>query len=384
MDIQFAIIITSALFVGFLFGRFFHSSYKSSSTSLSANCSGLYIQGLNYLLANKSDKAIELFVDLVKVDKETIETHLALGNLFRSKGEVDRAIKIHQNLIARPNLDQNQRVMALSELAEDYHKAGLLDRAENLFKELVQINPKNVSAQRRLFELYCVEKAWSDALHQAQCLFDLGEHDGAVLLTHCFCELAEQCLNSGNSREASELLKKATEIDSKCIRALLLQIDVHLKNNELAKSTRILNQLVKSAPQFIELYLKPAREIYLNRGSTEQYQSFLTLQYRTTASNMVAVELLKSYQATDQHEVLISFLQQAIQQSASFELYDFAFRYFRSRPHKFNEACLGLTSQFMAIKGKPVAFVCNGCGYESQAMQWNCPSCNTWSSLRPV
>jgi len=383
MDIEFAVIIISALLIGFLTGRLFARNRTGSDTSQS-NCSESYIQGLNYLLANKSDKAIQLFVDLIKVDKETMETHLALGNLFRSKGEVDRAIKIHQNLVARPDLDQSQRGMALSELAEDYFKAGLLDRAENLYRELVQINSQNRSAHRKLFEIFCVEQSWLDALASAQVLYDQGEPDGRLILTHCLCEIAEQYLHKGNLREAHGFLVKATHIDDKCIRALLSLIDVHLKNNEDVKATRLLKKLLKSTPQFIELLIRPAREIYLLRGSAKQYQSFLINQYENAPHNSVAIELLESYKSCDQHEALEKFLQQAIHDSATFELFDFAFKYYKSRPEVFNRVWPGLVSQFPSIQPRRIAFICNSCGYESHTMQWNCPSCNTWSSLKPV
>ncbi len=386
MDIEFPLLIISALLVGFIIGRFFYSNRHSKSQTLSNlnSCSDSYIKGLNYLLANKSDKAIQLFVDLIKIDSDTIETHLALGNLFRSKGEVDRAIKIHQNLIAKPNLDQNQRVMALTELADDYLKAGLLDRAENLFKELVQINPRDVSAQRKLLELFNIEKSWNEALAVAQVLLKLGEPDCQLIVTHCYCEIAEQYLAQGNLREARESLNKAIKIDANCIRATLLLIDVYLKNNELSVATRLLNQLLKSTPQMIELFIKPAREIYLKSGSVDQYQKFLTAQYDKTPVTRVALELLESYQSSDKHEFLMSFLHQAMERSPSLDLYDFAFKYFNSRPQKIEEVWTGLASHFNKINIKRVAYICNVCGYESQAMHWNCPSCKTWSTFKPL
>lgn len=386
MEVEFPAIIISALLLGVIIGRFSFSNRHSNQkkdTDLS-NCSESYIQGLNYLLANKSDKAIELFVDLIKIDTETIETHLALGNLFRSKGEVDRAIKIHQNLIARPNLERNQRVMALSELAEDYLKAGLLDRAENLFKELVQIDPENILAQKKLIELFIVEKSWNDALSVALKLFDLGVMDSRLIVTHCYCEIAEKFMAVGNLREARENLNKAIQIDDKCIRASLLLIDVHLKNNELSKATRLLKQLVKSYPQLIELFIKPAREIYLKAGSAETYQSFLTGQYKITPVTKVAVELLESYQSSEKYDALVKFLQVAIQKSTSLDIYDFVFRYYNSKPQQIEEIWPELAQQFHYITEKRVAFICGACGYESHAMEWQCPSCKSWSSFSPV
>lgn len=379
------VIILVSLLIGWIYGRFSAPARnKNPHKNDPVDCTESYIQGLNYLLTNKSDKAIELFIDLIKVDKETMETHLALGNLFRSKGEVDRAIKIHQNLIARPNLDQNQRAMALTELAEDYLKAGLLDRAENLFKELVQINPNNRYAQRKLFELFSVEKSWFEAMQAAQVLYQLEDPDSRLILTQCYCEIADKFLKEGNLRDAREYLNKALEIDDHCVRALLLLVDLHLKNNDTSRASRLLNQLLKHSAHYLELYLQPAREIYLIRGSARQYQSFLIDQYNRQPNSSVALKLLESYQAGEQHEALIEFLQQSLQQSPSLELFDFALGYLKSRPQQLDQLWQDITGQFRQIKNKRLSYVCNVCGYGGQEMHWLCPSCNNWASIRPV
>jgi lipopolysaccharide biosynthesis regulator YciM len=322
-------------------------------------------------------------VDLIKVDKETMETHLALGNLFRSKGEVARAIKIHQNLVARPNLDQSQRVMALSELAEDYLKAGLLDRAENLFKELVQINQRDAYSQRKLFELYSLEKSWPQATEAAQVLADLDEPDGRLVLTHCYCEMAEQAMRNGNLREARDHLDKAIQIDNKSVRALLALIDVHLRNDQPSRAVRLFNQLLNSSPQFIDLYLKPARQIFLTNGSAEKYQQFLSQQYEKSSSSLVALELLNSYAASDNNDRLIEFLRQSLKQSPSVEVFDFGFRYFSSRPDSLKNLWLELAEDFHRINENRMLYTCTVCGFGSQKMHWNCPSCNAWSSFKP-
>lgn len=384
MDIWLLAILFCALLIGWLMGRVSISKNNKSSTLDGRNCSDSYIQGLNYLLANKSDKAIQLFVDLIKVDKDTIETHLALGNLFRSKGEVDRAIKIHQNLIARPNLNQNQRVMALTELAEDYLKAGLLDRAENLFKELVQINPRNTDALHKLFELYSLEKSWAEARDIALELYSQQHSDSRLKLTHCYCELAEIALIEGNLRETRENLDKAIQIDSQCVRALLLLVNLNLRNKKIAKASKLFYQLMNTSPQFIEIYLKPAREILLENGSVKKYQQFLMQQYQKQPISSIALELLNSYRINDQHTVLLDFLPRALEHSASIELFDFAFQYFKSHPQERDGAWGELAEYFKKINNKKATYLCSVCGYGSNSMQWNCPSCKTWSSIRPV
>lgn len=384
MDFWFATSILSALSIGWLVGRYSFSRYKKLPQTDPNDCSESYIKGLNYLLANNSDKAIELFIDLIKVDKETMETHLALGNLFRSKGEVDRAIKIHQNLIARPNLDQNQRIMAITELAEDYLKAGLLDRAENLFKELVQINPKNLYALRKLLELYSMEKSWSEAKDTALILCELNEKDAHMIVTHCYCEIAENFIGKGNLREARENLHKAININDLCTRALLLLIRVHLKTDDLPEAERLLKKLIKNSPEFIALYMEPVREIYLTRGSTRQFQSFLLNQYDNSSSSAVALELLESYQSSNQHQVLAQFLHRVLQTSGSLELFDFAFGYLKSRPQQLEQVWTDLTSHIKEIRKKRASYICSACGFRGREMQWNCPSCKSWSTIKPV
>jgi lipopolysaccharide assembly protein B len=384
MDIWLPVIIFLALFSGWLLGRWTKPKSTKSSPGDAINCSESYIQGLNYLLANQSDKAIELFVELVKVDRDTIETHLALGNLFRSKGEVDRAIKIHQNLIARPNLDQSQRVMALSELAEDYQKAGLLDRAENLYKELVQINPNNASAHRQLLEIYSMEKSWHEARDSAKTLLELNEPDARLILSHCYCELAQQSLRNGNLRLARSQLDLALQTDPQCTRASLLLIDVHLRNNEITKASRLFDQLLQPNSHQIEMLIPAAREILLNRGSISRYQEFLLQQYEKTPVSPLAVELLESYLSGEQHQQLLDFIKKALKQSATLDVFEFAMRYFKAYPQYLDDTWPDLTSQFKEIKNKRVAYICNICGYGSNSMFWNCPSCKSWSSLKPV
>ena len=141
-----------------------------------------YFRGLNYLLNEQPDKAIEVFLQIAEVDSNTIETHLALGNLFRRRGEVDRAIRVHQNLVARPTLNAEQKTSALLELGEDYMRAGLLDRAETLFTDLVGIDARAPSALRHLISIYQQERDWHKAIDHARRLEQAtGESQGRMI-----------------------------------------------------------------------------------------------------------------------------------------------------------------------------------------------------------
>ena len=385
MDIDLLAIILVSLLLGWLIGRF-STSRRKDPEAVTNDCSGSYIQGLNFLLANQPDKAIDLFVDLIKVDGETIETHLALGNLFRSKGEVDRAIKIHQNLLARPNLDPEQRALALSELADDYMKAGLLDRAENLYKELLQIRPRNLNALRRLFDIYSVEQSWADATQVAERLQQLKDPDSRLLLAHSLCEQAQQALNQGNTRAAREWLKQALDTDNQCLRAELLMIEALQRQQETRKAIRRLEQAAQRLPEYSECFLEPARKLFAASGDGEARLRFLLDLYQRHPSPDVALEILQRYRDLERHDELLEFLRRALRQPGSLQLLDFCFHYFRSpaRAEQLQGFWPELTQYLETLNRNRVAWRCQSCGYGARDLQWQCPSCKSWSSFRPA
>ena len=167
-----------------------------------------YLKGLNFLLNEQTDQALEHFLRMVRVDDKTIETHFALGSLFRRRGEVDRAIRIHQNIIARPDLASEQRDQALHALAKDYLAAGLLDRAENLFSRLAQGSRYQVQALDALCGIYEQERDWEKAIDAGQRLEVLGGHSLALQIAHYYCELAEAAIAKGDYVAARDYVKK--------------------------------------------------------------------------------------------------------------------------------------------------------------------------------
>ena len=169
------LLLPVALYLGWWLARSLERRSSRRSRQLLSN---QYFQGLNYLLNEQPDKAIEVFLELADVNQDTVETHMALGNLFRRRGEVDRAIRFHQNIIAKPGLEPEQRTQALLELGEDYMKAGLLDRAERLFAELIEGDAHTPGALHSLLDIYQQERDWEKALEQAQRL----EFEGQNLL----------------------------------------------------------------------------------------------------------------------------------------------------------------------------------------------------------
>jgi lipopolysaccharide biosynthesis regulator YciM len=382
MDIWLIGLVFAAILSGWLLGRW-QLFKKNSASSDSDRFSERYASGLNYLLADDSDNAIRIFTDLVKVDHDTIEIHIALGNLFRSKGEVDRAIKVHQNLLARPNLTRKQRHMAIAELANDYLKAGLMDRAEKLYREMIELNATPEKAYRHLLDLYIAEKSWEEAVECAQQLFQMGEPDAAVVYGQCLCEIAVEAMKSGNHRHARKSLDRALQVDPDSVRATLLLIELQLKNSDSAAARRLFTRMVRQSPEYMALYIESARQIHQqDRGFL--YQEFLQEEYRRYPSTRIAMALLEYYARNEEIEKAREFLSDILRQSPSFEAFEFALRFLKSDSSQLTETWDSLSAFLKTMQDKKVEYVCSRCGYDSHSIQWLCPSCRNWASMKPV
>jgi lipopolysaccharide assembly protein B len=382
MDIWLIGLVFAAILSGWLLGRW-QQIKKGRVKTDSDLFSERYASGLNYLLAEDSDNAIQIFTDLVKVNSDTIEIHFALGNLFRSKGEVERAIKVHQNLLARPNLTRKQRHTAIAELASDYLKAGLLDRAEKLYREMIELKANPDKAYRHLLDLYIAQKSWEQAVECAQKLFQMGEPEAAVVYGQCLCEIAVEAMDSGNHSYARKSLDRALQIDPDSVRAMLLLIQLHLKTSDNAAAKRLFIRLARQHPEYLALYIEPARQIYQqDRGHL--YQEFLEEQYRLHPSTRIAMALLEYYARNDEIEKAREFLSQILSQSPSFEAFEFALRFLKSDPEQLVETWDSLSAFLKAMQDNKIEYVCSRCGYDSHSIQWLCPSCRNWASMKPV
>jgi lipopolysaccharide biosynthesis regulator YciM len=383
MDYWLLLLILSAILIGWILGRW-DPFVKNSSSNSTGIFSDSYVKGLNYLLSNDSNKAIGIFTELIEVNSDTIEIHITLGNLFRSKGEVERAIKVHQNLLARPNLSKKQRNMAIAELANDYLKAGLLDRAEKLFKEMIQLKTDDLVAYRRLLDLYITEKSWHEAIGCAQILYDRGETDATIIYSQCLCEVAENAMSQGKNKVARESLAKAIEVDQNCVRATLLLIKLHLDSNSIPAAQKLFKRLIKLKPEYMGLYIEPAKKIYLRGKKSGAYQNFLQQQYLDHPSTRLAMALLEYYVDQNQVKKARLFLSDVLKSSPSFESFEFALRFLRSDPDHLSETWESLSSFLKMMHSKKIEFTCSQCGYESHVIEWNCPSCKSWASMKPI
>ena len=239
-----------------------------------------YFRGLNFLLNEQPDRAIEAFVDAVKVDPHTIELHFALGSLFRRRGETERAIRMHQNLLERDDLPQDLRLQAMSELGQDYLKAGLLDRAEEVFEKLRDSDMAK-DAKRNLLEIYQLEKDWMKAITIAAELPNIASQKE---IAEYYCELAAAEMIRSRPDAATDYLKTALERNRKCVRASLLQGDIAMQQDKLEEAVACWLRIEQQDPTYLALVAQRLLDAYrklerrdeglqLLRGYLEHYHS---------------------------------------------------------------------------------------------------------------
>jgi lipopolysaccharide biosynthesis regulator YciM len=351
------------------------------STSVQAP-PGAYFKGLNLLLNEQPDKAIDHFLAMLDVDKDTVETHLALGSLFRRRGEVDRAIRIHQNLIARPTLDRDQRALALLALGQDYLKAGLYDRASGLFEELIEHQLYQTQALNHLHQIYQRVKDWDKAMSTALRLEALGGFNLRLERAHYLCELAHQALAKGDEISAEELLNKALATNKNTVRASLMLGNLARRQGNYKAAIKHYRRLEAQDPAFLSEALLPLVDAYRHCQSDQALQTLL----QGLAKHYGCVEALHLLlEHSDQQQdttaiqaMLVDFLQQHPSVKAMHYL-------LKSYPDA-NAATLKLLLEPMVerLVKEELPYLCQKCGFASRQVYWQCPGCSTWGSIKPV
>ena len=344
-----------------------------------------YFKGLNYLLDEQPDKAIEVFIRMVEVDSETVETHLALGNLFRRRGEVDRAIRIHQNLIARPTLSHEQRTHALLELAEDYMRAGVLDRAEGLFLELIERKAYTRRALEHLVDIYQQEQDWDKAITVTR---QLGEVSGKAhndVIAQYYCEMAEQALDNGDLSNAMQMLKRAGGYDRNCVRASILRGNIELKRGDIKAALKAYKRVADQDIEFLPEVLPQLEACYERLGDPTGIVSYLMsiLPRYTGISAILAVAEQIRKQNGDKEAMKFVIEQLGRRPSVKGLKWVIELSLEHSKGEARNNLNIldELTSKL--LEGKPV-YRCTQCGFSGKSLHWQCPGCKQWNSVKPI
>ncbi len=345
-----------------------------------------YYKGINFLLNEQPDKAIDVFIQLLEVDTETVETHLALGSLFRKRGEVDRAIRIHQNLIARPSLGQEQRANALLELGQDYLYAGLHDRAENLFNELVESGRLQRKALENLREIYQKEKLWDKCLQVISKLQGLSDNSYVMEISHYYCELAEQARLKNDRSHQLEYIRKARQAMPASVRALMMEADLEAENKHYRKASSLYERIIKDNPAFVGEILDKLLMCLSHNTSAVDIIERLQSLYKETTNSAVLRRLVTQMLQNRSRQEVVDYLLDVLRQSSSLQSLELLTELKRDggNSDELRKIFSVINDTLHAEISSRSAYLCQRCGFTAKTLHWQCPGCRSWGRMTPL
>lgn len=377
----FFLLLPIAAATGWLIGRRGGERHSDSQVS---RLSTTYFRGLNYLLNEQQDKAIEVFLRIAELDHDTFETQVALGHLFRRRGEVDRAIRLHQALVQRNGLNDQQKVQALLALGEDYMRSGLLDRAETVFSDLVRLDMRAPQALKHLIGIYQAERDWDKAIEHATRFEEITGEPMGKLVAQFECELADRHRAGGDVEEARAAVARAYQADANCVRAGILEGRIELDAGNDGAAIRAFERVARHDPDYLPEILPPLLSCYERSGDSPGARSFLAEMIEHYRGVAPVLALTKIVEGEEGVPAARAYLAQQL----------------KDRPSVRGEAALiDLT---LAEGADPVAtlhdlkhitdqllvrnpsYRCNRCGFGARAHHWQCPSCKEWGSIKPL
>ncbi|UMR33175.1 lipopolysaccharide assembly protein LapB [Massilia sp. MB5] len=342
-----------------------------------------YFKGLNHLLNEQPDKAIDSFIEIVKLDPETVELHFALGNLFRRRGETERAIRVHQNLLSRPDLPAEERAHAEYELGQDYLKAGLLDRAEETYKRLIG-SSYEVQARRALLEIFQREKEWERAIEAAVALQEAGAGNRQKEISQFYCELAQDALVRMHPEDAMPLLDKAVQADRSSVRATILVGDVQLAQGDVAGALATWRRVEHQSVPHTALLAQRLMDGYRKLGKAEEGVSLLK-SYLEQASSIDLLEVVfKAVIELDGVEAAKQLVVAELRRTPTLLGLD------KLLEARMMDAPASVVSELSLVQNlvhsyttRLARYQCGHCGFKARQFYWHCPGCSRWDSYPP-
>jgi lipopolysaccharide biosynthesis regulator YciM len=365
---------------GWAMGRFGERDDEDAPPPLNID----YLKGLNFLLNEQTDQALEHFLKMVRVDDKTIETHFALGSLFRRRGEVDRAIRIHQNIIARPDLAAEQRDQALYSLAKDYLAAGLLDRAESLFARLAKGSRYQVQALEALCGIYEQEKEWQKAIDAGQRLEVLGGKSLALQIAHYYCELAEAAAAAGDYASARQFVKNAQAGRPRTMRGALTRAHIARDTDDHKTALKLYHRIIDENTYLIAEALPEIVAIYTRENKVAELEKALEalLAKHPDRASLVA------YTAIVNNIGGIPVIDECVERYMLDEptLGEFVdLQQLTSGDKREGESAFAkVRGALSKLATSTPRYQCQECGFSSQRLLWQCPSCRDWETQRPA
>ncbi len=393
LELLFLLLPVAALY-GWYMG---YRNAKKGQDEVSNKLSRDYVTGVNFLLSNQQDKAVDLFLDMLQkqesendIDSDSqssdsqFEASLTLGNLFRSRGEVDRAIRIHQNLVDNPNFSFDQKLLAKQQLAFDYSKVGILDRAENIYISLVDESEFANIAFKELAKIYQKTKEWKKAIDVTEKRHKVFPKENNIELAHYYCEyIAAEELPS---KESKTLLNRALEVSPTCVRASMELGYLYMRDQAFEVAINHFQNVLQQNPAFISEVLPHLKWCYQQLQEQNDYELFLIKARQKCRNGAVELALAELIEQKSGVAAARTNLHQQLSQTPSMAIFNRLIQYDidEAETGRAKESLIRLQQIVEDKIGQNFAYRCSHCGYRSHRLIWNCPSCNKWETIKPV
>ncbi|MGD9124011.1 MAG: tetratricopeptide repeat protein [Desulfarculaceae bacterium] len=339
-----------------------------------------FLKGLSYLMADHTDQAIEEFTRAVTLNSDTVETYVVLGNLFRQKGEIERAVRIRQNIIARPNLEAAVKLQAIYDLGLDYRKGGLFNRAAEAFEEVLNMDPQHLEAVRQVVSLSEEMRDWDNAYDSLKRLDKLSGDDNRPVLAHYKTERGKELMTAGQLAQAEEAFNQAINVYKGCLDAYLHLGDLELARGRIRKALSVWRKAVRLAPLHAHLVISrlAAAEDVLGQEVVDSFLNEVEPQEAEVTTLLAMAQYFHRHQKDDR---ALELLDQAVAKSPRrLDVHRLRGEILLSQGQD-DSAIKAYDDLLAQIGGDWASYQCQHCGLVTHQLTWKCPRCLKWDTM---
>lgn len=346
-----------------------------------------FVRGINFLLNEEPDKALDIFLESPDIDAQTADTFLSLGNMFRNRGEVNRALRVHQHLVARPDLSREQRQAAMLALGEDFFAAGLLDRAESVFREVIEKYPDNSRVCDPLRHIYEQLQDWEKAIELSQRPVSALQ-DKNRFIAHYYCEQAAEHLRGNRLYQAGESLKSALSVYPESARVKVLQAEIALARDEREQALGYYQQAVQKDQRLLGMLINKLLETFASEAELKQLYQFVHQEYLDSGNVSLFPALLSIACATGNESDVYALIEAHLKndpltlQSITRSVEILAGKNHADDQITDNDELSLLEAALKRLAKNDTRFQCGQCGYKMHDYLWRCPACHQWDSIQ--
>jgi lipopolysaccharide biosynthesis regulator YciM len=380
-NLKLVLAVVAVFIIGLIIGRLTRKVEGKDAKLLARRGDDAFFKGIHYLLSNDRDHAIEEFTKSVQVNSDTIETYVALGNLYRSKGDIERAIRIRQTIILRPNIDEQIKLRALIDLGLDYRKGGFLDRALETFLNVLKKQPSNLETLGEIEKIYEEIKDWDNAFSIRQKISRLTKGNHKNILAHHQTEIGKVHMSQGETVEAKACFQKAISIHEDCIDAYLHLGDLYFSLQDYKKAMETWKKVVMISPAFTFLAYRRLEGAYSKMKNLKPVEDFLKECSQFNLDSFTHLALARYMYNEKNYDGALRELESALDLDPSFwEARRFQGEILLANGRE-KDALISYGKLLTQLNVPDLEFQCSNCGFCTTDLQWQCPQCKKWDTI---